>query len=374
MRKTVTAVHSDREMLAQRRQAAFRDQSAMNALSVYAQLCAGFSLYLYGRVSTPGYFSTLLTAPALLLLILPAWFLTRRKEPGLPAFASASGKNGAKVFSLCFSLLHFLDAQLAFFAFCAVARDVMADFSPAASALAAASFCALGGAPEGLPRISRPLKCLTGGMLLYCGIVSVPHGEVSHFFPLLGRGVPSILRGALWMSGAAASSVWPLLACGEKECPQRFFPAVRAPLAAIGLGTVTYLVSVWLMPVYAMERPESMGWRMMLAVHMTPSIPAWSMAVVALMLLLLAASAYSASQAALALARSGGKQKTPRVLYAALLFLLVPACVTDPDAAEAALTALAPWRAAACFFLLCLLSLRGAVRSRGKADPSEGAA
>ncbi len=367
MEKTVAAVHSDSEMLAQRRQASFRDKNALNAMSVYAQFCIGFSLYLYGHVSTPGYLSTLLTVPFMLLLFLPCRLIARRKKPGLSLVDSAAGTGGAKVFYLCFFLLHLLDAQLAFFVFCAVVQDVMPDCSRMAAALSAAVFCALGGGDqESLPRLSRPLKWLIAALLLYCGIAAVPYGKANHFFPLLGRGMPFILRGALWMSGAAASGVWPLLTCGEKECPHSLFPAVRSPLIAVCLGTVTYLFSVWLMPVYAMERPENLGWRMMLIVHMTPSIPAWSMSVAALMLLLLTAAAYSASQAAFALSRFGGKKKAPRFLNASILFSLTPACVMNPDAAEAFLAAAAPWRAAVCFFLLCLLAAYCAIRDKRK--------
>ena len=168
-----------------------------------------------------------------------------------------------------------------------------------------------------------------------------------------------------------ASCVWPLLARGENDHPAGYFPALLSPLAAAGFGIVTYLAAVWLMPVYAMERPQSLGWRMLLLVHMTPSVPAWSMAVIGLTLLLLTALSYSVSQAAFALAQFGGSQKTPRFLYAALFLLLIPACVLDPDAAQAALAAAAPWRTLAYFALLCLLCLCCAIQSgkqRGKRE------
>ena len=370
--KTATSVHSPAQMIDQRRMASLRDKSALNALSVYAQVCIGFSLYLYEAVSTPGYLSTLLAAAALPLLFLPCWLLTRKKKAGLSVTASAAGARGAKVFFLCLFLLHLLDAQLAFFTLCAVVRDVMPDFGRAAVALAAALFCALGvGEDEGLDRLSRPLKWLIFALLIYCVIISVPHGSAAHFFPLLGYGPASVLRGALWMTGGLASTVWPMLSSGDHERPSGFFFALRAPLAAVGLGVFTYLVSVWLMPVYVMQRPESLGWRMLLMVHMTPSVPAWSMEVIGLLFLLLAAVTYSASQAALALAQSGGKQKTPRYLTAALLILLVPACVMDTDAAREILTAAAPWRAAASFVLLGFLRLCSLIRNKKKADAPE---
>ncbi|MBQ6257803.1 MAG: hypothetical protein IJJ60_14525, partial [Clostridia bacterium] len=120
-----------------------------------------------------------------------------------------------------------------------------------------------------------------------------------------------------------------------------------------------------------MQRPESLGWRMLLLVHMTPSVPAWSMEVIGLLLLLLTATAYSVSQAAKALSRFGGKQKTPRFLTAALLFLLVPACVIDPDGMQELLAAAAPWRTAACFLLLILLCLCSLIRSKRKAEAGD---
>ena len=369
MGRTETGVHSPEQMICQRRTAALRDKSSLNAMSVYAQLCIGFSLYLYGQVSTPGYLSALLMMPVLLLLFLPSWFLARRKRPGLSVTASAAGERGAKLFFLCFFLVHLLDAQMAFFTLCAVVRDVMPDFERAAAALAAALFCALGGGEdEGLNRLSRPLKRVVGALLLYCAVIAVPHGSAAHFFPLLGFGPASVLRGTLWMSGGLASVVWPLLNREDTEPPQRFFFTLRAPLLALGLGVITYAASVWLMPVYVMQRPESLGWRMLLLVHMTPSVPAWSMEVIGLMLLLLAASTYSTTQAARALSQFGGKQKTPRFLTAVLLFLLVPACVIDPDNVQKMLTAAAPLRAAGSFILLGLLCLCSLIRKKKKAD------
>ena len=371
--KTVTNVHSESQMLAQRRSAAVLDERGMNALSVYAQLCIGFSLYLYGQVSTPGYLSALLTVPGLLLLFLPVRFLVRRKKAGLSVTASAAGTQGGKLFDLCFFLLHLLDAQLAFFALCAVVMDAMPDFGRTPAALIAALFCALGVGDDGsLYRLSRPLKWLIGALLLYCVIISVPHGKAAHFFPLLGYGPASILRGALWMTGAIASGVWPLLAREDTEPTERFFSAVRFPLTAVGLGVFTYLASVWLMPVNVLQRLESLGWRMLLLVHMTPSVPAWSLEVIGLMLLLLAAVTYSASQAAIALARSGGKRKPVRFITALLLFLLVPACVVDPDGMQVLLTVAAPWRALACFLSLVLLCLCSLIRNKGKMDAPEG--
>ncbi len=373
MGQTKTSVHSPARMIGQRRLAFLRDKSSLNALSVYAQLCIGFSLYLYGHVSTPGYLSTLLTAPVLLLLFLPGWFLARRKKAGLSVMASAAGDRGTKVFFLCFFLLHLLDAQLAFFTLCAMVRDVMPDFGRSAVALSTALFCALsGGEDESLYRLSRPLKWLIFALLLYCVIISIPHGSAAHFFPLLGYGPASILRGALWMSGGLASAVWPLLDREEAEQPRGFFSVLRFPLTALGLGVVTYLASVWLMPVYVMQRPESLGWRMLLMVHMTPSVPAWSLEMIGLLLLLLAAVTYSTAQAALALARSGGKQKAPRILTVALFFVLVPACVIDPDGMQEMLSAVAPWRAAVYFAILSVLFLCSLIRNKKKEDAPEG--
>ena len=372
MGQTETSVHSPAQMIAQRRTAALLDKSGLNALSVYAQLAIGFSLYLYEQVSTPGYLSTLLTLPVLLLLFLPGRFLASRKQPGLSVTVSAAGTGGARIFFLCFFLLHLLDAQLAFFTLCAVVRDVMPDFERTAVALAAALFCALGsGEDEGLNRLSRPLKWLIGALLLYCVLIAVPHGSAAHFFPLLGYGPASILRGTLWISGGLASAAWPMLTREDTEPPLRFFPTLRAPLLALVLGIITYLASVWLMPVYVMQRPESLGWRMLLLVHMTPSVPAWSMEVIGLMLLLLTATAYSASQASFVLSQFGGQQKTPRFLTAALLFLLVPACVTDPDSVQEMLAAASPWRAAVSFMLLILLCLCSLIRNKKKADTED---
>jgi hypothetical protein len=76
------------------------------------------------------------------------------------------------------------------------------------------------------------------------------------------------------------------------------------------------LFSVWLMPVYAMARRETLGWRLLLLTNMTPSIPAWSMEALALLLLFFLLNREAYLHGAMRL-----------LAFSLALFLLVPVSV-----------------------------------------------
>ena len=327
-----------------------RDSLAQNALGVYAQIFAGFSMYLYGNVGTPGY----LCLPLAMLCALPLWAMgrtiLRRGTPG-------ADKMGIRALYGCLALLRLIDGQIIFSCFCAFIRDVMPDASVWAMALAAALFCsfALDGKSEALPALGRLLKWLVGGLFAYCLLIALPYGKADHFFPLLGRGEMTVVSGALWLFGAVCGGVWPLILHGSPE-EEKGLLALKKPgllpwAAAVGVGMAAYLLSVWLLPVYAMAKPQSLGWRLMLVAHMTPSIPAWSMEVIGLTLLFALTLCHCVSQTGDLLALCAKKAAPSRWTPLALLLLLIPAGAADTENIRQALSFLAFLRGPAMLLL-----------------------
>ena len=341
-----------------RQKASLRDACALNAMGVYAQLLAGFALFLYDRVGTPGY----LCLPLSLAYVLPLWAMGRAvARRGIPAARESRWIYGA------LALVRFIDGQILFSCFCAFLRDVMPDTSVWGMALAAALLCAfaLDGKRDALPSLGRLLKWLIGALLLYCLFISLPHGKIDHFFPLLGWGPQTIGHGTLWLTGAVCGGVWPLIlpaAREQNELVSQSKTGLISWAGAMGLGLITYLLSVWLLPVYAMVRPQTLGWRLMLIAHMTPSIPAWSMEVIALMLLFSLTLCHSVSQTGALLARCAKKEAPGRWVPLALLLLLIPAGAADSVNVRQALLLFAFLRGPAALLLVGLFflkSLRG---------------
>lgn len=353
------------ELLSQRRSSLFRDECALDAIGVFVQLLIGFSLYLYGSVSTPGYLALLLTIPYILLLLGLGRFLLVRTPPDGDPVSAAVGNRGAVCFYLMFALIHLADAQLTFYALCALLQDVLPEQNPLWTALAVAAGCAyaLDSRREHvLPRLGRVTKWVVGALLLYCLACAVPHGKTAHFFPLLGYGPGSIFIGALWLCGAVCGGVWPLLTPRGEDLASLYSPTKAALfpwLRAVFFGVLAYAVSVWLMPVYSLARASTVGWRLLLLAHMTPSIPAWSMEVTGLILLFLLCLARSANQTCAWLSRCAGQRKSSRFLPLLILLFAVPASVLKLPAIQRFFVAAAPFRA---LLMLVLLSLLCAVQ------------
>jgi len=315
-----------------RRAALTRDRWLLSALNLYAQAAVGLSLYLYGSVSTPGYLSVFLSVPVPVLLVLLA-----ERAAGMGPLPRA----------LCLlpAAVCLMDAQLAFFALCAVLADVMPDLNLplAAAAYTAALGAGLGGAsPYALPRLARLMVFLLIPPALFCGACALGHGNASHFFPLLGYGPESILRGGVWMSGAAASACCPHLLPGSAKLPPR--AALTPLLLALLMGALTAAVSAWLMPVYALSGQRTLGWRMLLVAHMTPSVPCWSLAVAGVLMLLLLSVCAGVRRAAAFLGGFFGKKSDPGWAAAALMLLLLPAGALQTAPIRDFLIQAAPWR------------------------------
>ena len=361
---------ADALLRGQRSRALARDQAALCALHLFAQVDVGLCLYVYDHVSTPGYLSVLLTVPFALALL----FWARRAALRLPSDgclldAARGGVRRALAFLL---LLHaLLDAALLFHGLCALILDVMPDAPPLPTGFAVAAFAGLTLVQPGdhaLPRLARLLRFLIPALLLYGVIAAIPHGKAAHFFPLLGYGPGSVGQGAMWLCGAASGCVWPLLA---PEKPGGLGPlaersaALRRPvLLALLAGAAAALVSAWLLPVYGLARPRTLGWRLLLVTHMTPSVAAWSLELAGLTLLLMLGLCDGLTRAGRMLSALAGRKRAPAFAAPALALLLLPAAFAGSEALAGWLIRLAPWRGAAMAFVV--LTLYGAARNNAK--------
>ena len=372
-------VLADHLLRGQRTRSLAGDQCALCGLQMYAQIFVGLALYVYDHVSAPGYLSLLLTAPYLLTVLLWARRLARfaPADGGLMDLATGGTR---RALSLLLFLSAMLDGALLFHGLCAVALDVMTDLSPWAVGLAVAGFAALSLWQRGdhaLSRLAHALQWLILALLLYCAGAALPHGKSAHFFPILGYGAERIGAGALWLCGAVSGCAWPLLypekPCGALALTERRSTLLRPALLALLAGVGTMLCSVWLMPVYALARPYTLGWRMLLLTHMTPSVAAWSLEFAGVTLLLMLTLCHSLCRAGEMLAMAGGRKEAPAFLPALLIAPLLPLRGAGEWAAAEALIRFAPWRAVILIAVLGCLTLASR-RNAKKAGPGKGAA
>ena len=163
-----------------------------------------------------------------------------------------------------------------------------------------------------------------------------------HLFPLLGFGPASVLRGCIWVLGASAGVCCPLLSAGGP--PRRRM--LLSLLAAFFLAAAAALAAAWLMPVYALAAPRTVGWRMLLVTHMTPSVPCWSVQVALVTLLLLLSLAVSVRRAAAFAASSFGVERKAGNHWAETLFLLllIPFSAMQTESVRAFLVTAGPLR------------------------------
>ena len=339
--QTLSSVHSEASAEKQRVYTFARERCALSAMVIYAQLWIDFSLYLYDHVSTPGWISLLLIVPYAAAMLCMAKYLLFHTSGCDDPIVFAAGEKASRLFFILLSISPLFDGFISFYALCALIRDVMPDLSAWEGALAVAFTCAysLSGKKErALPHLGSFLKWIVGILLLYCFLIAIPHGKASHFFPLMGNGIHSILKGSLWMCGSLSAAIWPLISAEPAEqmmYKQKASFGFSSVLIAILFALITYGVSIWLLPYYAMARPQALGWRLLLVTHMTPSIPAWSLEVIALLLLLMLSLSISTAYAAVTLTKQF-------IIYAA------------------------PWRGALSFLLTAILCLLCIIRTHGR--------
>lgn len=357
--QTDTAVDTAAEMGFQRRQAFARDRGILTGLSIFAQMLVGCGLYLFSHVSTPGYLSILMTGPVIFLIALLSLHLQKRCGEG-DALA-LPGKWPGRALALLLSLVFFLDAQLAAYGISAILSDVLPHFSPLLTMLTVALMLALalgGEEARALSRLSRLLRWPILAALLICGLAALLHGSPGYLFPVLGEGLPSIFRGALWMSGCAAGACCPMVLPGN-ERPSSLLPGrgrIMKPLAFfLLLGILYALLCACMLPFYALARPENLGFRLLLYTKISGSALSWSLMLFALLFLLLIALSAGVQRSAALIAFAAGKKRPGRGLIMFLLLLLVPASALKSLPVQQILLDLAPFRAAVVLGVLLLL-------------------
>lgn len=377
LNKTGTPVHSMDAMLRQRETALAHDQCVLSGVSLYGQLSIGIALYLYSHVSTPGYLSILLAAPFLLLVSLLSLWLARKAEPGQNVLSWAVGQRAGRVLAVGFGAVFWLDAQLASYSLTAIVQNVLPNVSTLWVSLAVAVMMAFtigGGNKQALPRLTRLLRWLILAFFLYCLFAALPYGNTGHLFPLLGHGWERLFQGTVWICGCLAGACCPLVLPDAGQymgaLRSRTSLLLRPQVIALTAAVLTALFSAYLMPVYALSRPETLGWRLLLVTHVSPSVVGWSLFLCATMFLMLITLAAGVTQSASLLAWAAGKPQANPAMITALLMLQVPANVLNLKGIEEFLSRIAPWRGAAVLVMLLILSL-GALTKKGKGTPEK---
>ena len=333
--QTTTDVTDRQTLLRERHKAYALEQYALSGLQLYAQVAIGLALYLYGHVSTPSYLALALLLPFTAGLMGGALWLCRRRQAGETPLASAVGKPLARVLAVTLALCALLDAQLAAYSLSAILSEVLPNVSSLWVALAVAVVTALaigGGDEYGLPRLARLLRWLLGLMIGFCAVTALPHGSLGHLAPWLGRGMGSVLQGALWMTGSVATSCLPLLTPQRETALQALCDGgktgLRTVLLSLTLGMVTALISAFLLPFYALARPEG--------VTRAASLICWA----------------------------AGKETASPFLITVLLMMLLPLSALASQDAETLLRALAPWRGAGVAAVLLMGGAGSLIRQR----------
>ena len=370
-KETKTSVHSEEALRAQRFRALAKDQCALSGVSLYGQLVIGLSLYLYPFVSTPGYLSILLTLPFLLFLGLSARRLLKNTPPGENLLLFAGGKGLGKAFAFSFALIFFLDSLLAAYALTAMMQTVLPDMSPLLISLSVTAVMAVtiaGSDLYALHRLARFLRWIFLFLFFFCALTTLSSGSTGHFFPLLGAGEESIFRGALWligcMGGACCPFIMPLSRESHEPLVEKKRILLRPLLFALAAGMLTAMLSAFLMPFYALSRPESLGWRLLLIPHISPSLAVWSLFLCGQMFLMLVTLAAGVTRASAMLCLSLGNDRHKPLLITLLLFLQLPFCALNLESMESFLCAIAPFRGALAGGMICLMLLLSEARKR----------
>ena len=377
LNKTSTPVHSMDAMLRQRETALAHDQCVLSGVSLYGQIYIGIALYLYSHVSTPGYLSILLAAPFLLLVSLLSLWLARQADPRQGVLRWAAGRRAGSVMAVVLAAVFWLDAQLAVYSLTAIVQNVLPNVSTLWVSLAIAVMMAItigGGEEHALPRLARMLRWLILAFFLYCLFTALPYGKMGHLFPLLGHGGGRLFQGALWICGCLGGACCPLILpnAGQYMGPLRSRTSLllRPQLTALAAAILTALLSAYLLPVYALARPETLGWRLLLITHVSPSVVGWSLFLCAVMFLMLITLAAGVTQSASLLTWAAGAPRAKPYIIAVLLLLQVPAAALDLEVIEEGLTRIAPWRGAAVLLILLTLAL-GALVKKGRGTPEK---
>ena len=345
-------MHSARSQLHQRREAYVSDQTKLSALCLLAQMWLSHSLYLSQHTATPSYLSAL-------LFLLPAACLHLLAR----LIATACGHRTCPIDAL-------LPPWLSWFFRIAIALSLLVD----------AVFLLCGASSllnEMLPTVRRyvivPFLCCVclgalvrntsdaafrlAGYLFFPLLIALmlsispalPQGDRHHFFPALGNGFPSILEGALFLTGSAGCACLPLLLPDPTPAHARQAkPHIRTALILLLGGLMGALVMAlysFLLPAHMLTDSLSMGRRLLLPVQVSSSVPGWSLYVSTLVLLLIIAYTGLISRCKVFLAAPSRIAQPPSaILLLVLIALTAIAAFFYSHRIQSLLVTLLPWR------------------------------
>lgn len=359
--QTRTSVHDEASSLAQRGQAARRDDQLMLALVITGQLLSFGALYLLPSASTACWIAVLLQAVPLLILRLLGHAL-RRTVPENPADAPryrlAAAGMGALFFSnMSVSLLSLTELTHVFF-FPGASRALLAFTAAAALGLG------IPASPRAVPGAVRLLRWFLAAAFLFCAATVLPTGESGYLFPIWGYGPYHTLKcalsgvGSVWAAGSLA-----VVSPETKEA--RPLRGAVPSLVCVGLTALVFLCCAYVLPGSELSARWGYAPRLQLLMEMSPNTLSWSLMLMAEMLLYLTAFSVCADMLRRSL-RLALRLRRPPLLPFTLL--CVPLSLRGMGESEELLLRLLPWRypAAAGLMLVCLLGNLRARRKKGK--------
>ena len=352
--RTTTHIHSETALRAQRAGAFMRDQFALSGMSLYAQLTLGTALFLFRNTSTPSYMAVLLTLPVVLALIALSKALSNAAQPGVGVLRSLMPPAAASAGAVLLSLSLFIDAQIVLYCFCAIVTHILPQASLVRISVTLALAVPLAvyrGDESALGRVAGFAGIVLIAVILLTIVTALPFGDFGHLFPLFGKGVDTVLTGFLWLSGAASCAAVPyLLPTNRKSLDMlidRKKPRLAAALFAVLAAALSALMRAFLLPYYALSRPETLGAQIMIVPEVSPSIIGWSLYMTALVLLLVIVFTAAVTASSAFLRDAFGKRDVKSPLTPFLISLAaVPLAALNLKDGRAALLGIAPYRLA----------------------------
>lgn len=357
-RRTCTAVHTKEAALNQRQGAALQGHFTLSALHLYAQLLCAFAFTLYRHTGTPGYMSVLLAALPLTLFYLLSCRLG--KMQGLTD--TPWGRCSRAMIALCL----LTDAQMSLYAFTEIVREMLPDYNSAVIALISL-LCVLPSLrrqnAHALPTLAHLMRWPLAAGMAFCLLGAARQGESGHLFPLLGQDVRRIFTGALFLCSCLSAAVTPLFLHRPPENLQQKRKGLASLLFSLLAAALTAFLSAWLLPHYFLAQPDTVGSLLLIPLRFNPSLPAFSLLVCCMLMLLLISLACALSRSRHLFSLAIGR---PVSLFAGLLLVPLPALSTD--AARQVLSALAPLRS--LLLLAAFLLLLPAAKKKKEAGPA----
>ncbi len=352
--RTTTHIHSENALRAQRANAFMRDQFKLCGMTLYAQLALGTALFLFRRTSTPSYMAVLLTLPVVLGLVAFSNALSNAAKPGVGVFRSFLPPALASAGSVLLALSLFIDAQIVLYCFCAIVTHIL----PQSSLLRISVTLALAvplairhGDESALGRVAGFSGLILIAVILLTIVTALPFGDFGHMFPLFGKGVDTVLTGFMWLAGAASCAAVPYLLPTNRKSLDMLTdnkkPRLVAVMFAVIAASLSALMRAFLLPYYALSRPETLGTQIMIMPEVSPSIIGWSMYVTVLVLLLVIVFAAAVTACSAFLRDAFGKRNVKSTLTPFLIALAaVPLAALNLKNGRTAIIMIAPYRLA----------------------------